>query len=154
MVATTELLERGARAWRPGPALAQAREHTAAVSTPERVYAVAGRVGGLDTNLTSVEALDAGASAWRPGPPLNEARGGIAGAAVAGAPCVAGGEAPTGTIASVECLMGDRWERRATLSTARHGLAAVSDGERLHVLAGGDQPGLFVTDVHEVLRLA
>lgn len=153
VVATTALLDRGARAWRPGPALGQAREHTAPVSTPERVYAVAGRVGGLDTNLVSVEILDAGASAWRAGPALNDPRGGIAGAAVAGSPCVVGGEAPSGTIASVECLRGERWERRATLSSARHGLAAVAVGGRLHVLAGGDQPGLFVTDVHEVLRL-
>lgn len=153
VVATTALLERGAQAWRAGPALSQAREHTAAVSTPERVYAVAGRVGGLDTNLTSVEILDAGAAVWRAGPALNEARGGIAGEAVAGLPCVAGGEAPSGTIASIECLMGDRWQRRATLSTARHGLAAVAVEGRLHVLAGGDRPGLFVTDVHEVFGL-
>lgn len=153
VVATSEVLERGARAWRGGPALGQAREHTAAVSTPERIYAVAGRVGGLDTNLVSVETLEAGAEAWRPAPPLNEARGGIAGAAVAGRPCVAGGEAPSGTIGSVECLAGDRWVRRATLATARHGLAVVGLGERLHVVAGGDRPGLFVSDIHEVLRL-
>lgn len=153
VVATTELLEAGTGQWRAGPALAQAREHTAAVSTPSRVYAVAGRLGGLDTNLSSVETLEAGAAAWRPGPDLNDARGGIAGAAVGEMPCVAGGEAPSGTIASVECLVEGRWRRLGTLSTARHGLAAVASGDHLHVIAGGPEPGLFVSDVHEVLRL-
>jgi hypothetical protein len=148
----TEVLTPGAGEWRPGPDLIEAREHLALAASGGRVYAIGGRVGGLESNLRSVESWNpAGPAGWRPEPALNDSRGGTAAAEVRGRPCVAGGEEPRGTIASVECLAADRWERVGTLATPRHGLAVVAIGDRLHVIGGGPTPGLSVSDAHESL---
>jgi hypothetical protein len=157
VLTSVELFVTGADAWRTFPPLRQPREHLAATGAGGRIYAVGGRVGGLETNLASVESIDPNAFApeWRDEPDLIEARGGIAAATIDRRPCVAGGEEPTGTIATVECLDGGRWRVVATLTEPRHGLGVVAgDDGRLHVLAGGPQPGLFVSTAHEVLTLA
>jgi hypothetical protein len=148
----TEVFTPGAPAWRPGPDLLEAREHLALASSGGRVYAIGGRVGSLESNLRSVESWDPSRDeGWRTEPMLNDSRGGTAAAEVRGRPCVAGGEEPTGTIASVECLAAERWERVATLATPRHGLAVVPVGDRLHVIGGGPTPGLSVSEAHEAL---
>jgi len=148
-LASTELLEPGATQWRPGPPMGEPREHVAAMSFGGRVFAVAGRVGSLSSNKATVESLDADAdvASWRAEPPLTKARGGTA----AAAGCVAGGEEDAGTIAPVECLRDGRWEVVAQLRRSRHGLAVVALGDDLHVIGGGERPGLFVSGAHEVL---
>jgi hypothetical protein len=151
--ASTESWSPGEASWRSGPDLAQAREHLAVASANGRVYAIAGRLGGLDTNLRSVESWDGAEPRWRSEPALAHARGGTSAATVTGVPCVAGGEEPRGTIGSVECLSGTRWDRVTSLSVARHGLAVAGLGSRLHVIAGGTQPGLHVSGTHEVLTI-
>lgn len=156
VLTSVELLVTGADSWRTFPPLRQPREHLAATGAGGRIYAIGGRVGGLETNLVSVESIDPNAFApeWRGEPDLTKARGGIAAATVDRRPCVAGGEEPTGTIDSVECLDGGRWRVVATLAEPRHGLGVVAgDDGRLHVLAGGPQPGLFVSTAHEVLTV-
>ena len=156
VVGTVELLVRGADSWRTFPSLRQPREHTAAAAAGGRVYAIAGRVGPMETNLTSVESIEPGAFSpeWRAEPELAESRGGTAAANVGRRVCVAGGEEPTGTIASIECLDDGRWRVVASLAEPRHGLGVVAGrGDRLHVLAGGPEPGLFVSTAHEVFDL-
>lgn len=156
---TAEVLLAGADRWRTAPSLAQPRDHTAAASAGGRVYAIAGRVASLESNLVSVESIDPSAFApeWREEPDLSSSRGGTAAATVGEddpVVCVAGGEEPTGTIASVECLAGGAWRTVAQLAEPRHGLGVVADDDgRLHVLAGGPEPGLFVSTAHEVLTL-
>jgi non-specific serine/threonine protein kinase len=68
----------------------------------------------------------------------------------------AGGEAPTGTIASVYGfdLRIRRWRRLPDLPTPRHGLGLAAVGGRVYALAGGAQPGLSVSDANEFLALA
>lgn len=142
--------------WRAGPAMTRPREHTAAAGSGGRIYAIAGRVGGLETNLDAVESLDPAATGagWRVEPALNKARGGIAAASAGGTVCVAGGEEPGATIAGVECLIDGEWRSVATLATPRHGLGVVAgNGKDLHVLAGGPEPGLFVSDAHEIISI-
>ena len=156
---STEVLLAGAEggAWRLGPDLSEPRDHLAAAVSGGRVYAIAGRQGSLESNLASVESWDPVADVgegWRSEPRLNDTRGGTSAAEVDGRPCVAGGEEPQGTIASVECLVGGRWERVATLRVPRHGLAVVGHVDGLHVIGGGPQPGLFVSTAHEVLGVA
>jgi N-acetylneuraminic acid mutarotase len=134
----------------PGPT---PREHLAAAALGGKVYAVAGRLGGLNSNQTLVESLTPGSRSWSTVPPLPEARGGTGAAAAAGRLVSVGGEEPAGTIASVYAydLDARRWERLPDLPTPRHGLAVVGIGPRVYVIAGGPRPGLFVSGANESL---
>lgn len=150
---SVEQFEPGATAWEYAPDLFEPREHLAVTMTGDRVLVMGGRRGGIDTNLRSVESWSPGEPSWRREVPLKKARGGTAAGVVDGTPCIAGGEEPGGTIAEVGCLVDGSWKTLATLSEPRHGLAVVGIGKRLHVIAGGPQPGLFVSAVHEVLAI-
>src|SRR6266545_5270784 len=134
----------------PGPT---PREHLAAASHDGRIYAIAGRTGGISENLTLLESLTPDARAWASLPPVPESRGGTGAAAVAGHVVSVGGEQPAGTIASVFAydLRARRWDRLPDLPTPRHGLAVVAVGRRVFVIAGGPRPGLFVSGVNESL---
>lgn len=150
----TEILESGASAWQPGADLSTEREHLAATGAGERAFAIAGRVGSLESNRDSVESMGLTDSDWTDEPKLNHTRGGIGAASPAGRPCVAGGEEPLGkTIAEIECFEDGRWVVVARLEVPRHGLAVVANGNRLHVIGGGPKPGLFVSDTHEAFDL-
>lgn len=154
-LARTEVLTPGQRSWTAGPDMTEPRDHLAAAGSGGRVFAIAGRLGGLDTNKATVESWDPGAGGgWRAEPRLNDTRGGTSATEAGGRPCVAGGEEPAGTIASIECLSGGRWSRVATLRTPRHGLGVAGVGDRLHVIAGGPEPGLFVSGAHEVFAIS
>ncbi|HEY3238773.1 MAG TPA: hypothetical protein VGL92_04345, partial [Acidimicrobiia bacterium] len=81
----TEILETGASAWQPGPNLTTAREHLAATAVVGdipalgaggRAFAIAGRVGSLESNRDSVESLGLTDTAWKAEPKLNHSRGG------------------------------------------------------------------------------
>ncbi len=149
----TEVLRRGAAAWEPGPDLPYPTEHLAATGAGGRAYAIAGRYRSLEGNLDLVSSFAPGERRWRNEPALRRTRGGIGAAAPGGHPCVAGGEAPDGTIGSVECLVDGRWRDVATLAVPRHGVAVVAVGGTLHVIGGGPQPSLFVSDAHEAFEL-
>jgi hypothetical protein len=150
----TEILQTGAAAWEPGPNLTTSREHLGATGAAGRAYAIAGRVGTLESNRDSVESLALTDTAWRAEPKLNHSRGGIGAAAPGDRPCVAGGEEPLGrTIGEIECLQDGRWVVVAHLEVPRHGLAVVAHGNRLHVIGGGPKPGLFVSNTHEAFDL-
>jgi hypothetical protein len=66
-----------------------------------------------------------------------------------------GGEAPSGTIASVFAfdLRERRWRRLADLPTPRHGLGVVAHVDRVYVVAGGPEPGLTTSGAVESLRI-
>ena len=153
----TEVLRLGASAWERGPDLPNPSEHLAATTgaTPNggRVYAIGGRFRNLEANLDTVYSFVPGERKWRTEPRLQQSRGGIGAAAPAGNPCVAGGEAPSGTVAPIECLVKGRWREFARLAVPRHGVGVVAVGGRLHVIGGGPKPGLFVSDAHEAFDL-
>lgn len=140
--------------WRvvPGP---RPREHLAATALGGRVYAVAGRLAGLDTNLTTIEAYDPRANRWRRLPDLPDARGGTGATAISGRIVSVGGESPGGTNASVWALWpgARRWTRLPNLPTPRHGLGVVALQGRVWAIAGGPQPGLTVSGAVESLRV-
>jgi hypothetical protein len=140
-----------ARSWESGPPLRVGREHLGGVGSSGRFWAVAGRRAGLATNLGVVESWAPGEGMWRREPDLRTARGGVAAGERGGEVCVAGGEEPEGTIPTVECLRGGRWQVVARLAVPRHGLAVVGLPDGLHVVAGGPRPGLTVSGVHELL---
>jgi N-acetylneuraminic acid mutarotase len=131
------------------------REHLGAAAVGGVVYAVAGRTGGLDTNLDVVEAYDPRANRWRAVPRVPGARGGTAAAAVAGRLVSAGGEEPGGTIRTVFAYnpATRRWTQLPSLTRPRHGLGLVGYRGRVYALAGGPQPGLTVSSSNQVLRL-
>ncbi len=148
------VLDLARRRWTtlPGPT---PREHLGVAALGRRVYAAGGRTAGFDTNLALVEAWEAG-HGWRTLPSLPSARGGTGLAASAGSIVSVGGEAPTGTIASVYRYRpgARRWTRLPDLPTPRHGLAAVGLGKTVYVIAGGPEPGLHVSDANESLALS
>jgi N-acetylneuraminic acid mutarotase len=132
------------------------REHLGVTALQGRVYAVAGRTGGLDSNLSLVESFNPGTRQWRRlarGVP--EPRGGTGAAAVNSRLVSVGGEAVNGTIASVYAfnLSTRRWNRLPDLPTPRHGLGVIGFQGRVYAIAGGEQPGLFVSGVNESIRV-
>jgi N-acetylneuraminic acid mutarotase len=140
------------RRWTEMPAPTP-RQHLAVTSTNGRIYAVAGRVSGLDTNMRTFESWAPGARTWRRLPPVPGARGGTGAAAAGGEIVSVGGEAPGGTVRSVYAytIATRRWRRLPDLPTPRHGLGIVAVGTRVYAIGGGPQPGLTVSDANEVL---
>jgi hypothetical protein len=147
---STEIFD-PATGWRPGPDLLEPRERLATAVVGSKVYAIAGRQGAGDS-LASVESFDLSTgTAWQAEAKLGTAREYPAGAAVAGRPCVTGGEIPYQDDPSAECLTGGRWEVAAEFEEPRHGLVAVAVGRRLHLIGGGSASGLYVSPAHVVL---
>jgi N-acetylneuraminic acid mutarotase len=131
------------------------REHLAVSAAGGRIYAVAGRLAGIDTNLKTFEAYLPSTRRWTKLAPVPGARGGT-GAAVAARTLVSvGGEEPQGTIRSVfgYDLIRRRWRRLADLPTPRHGLGVAAVGSRVYVIGGGTEPGLTVSGANESLSL-
>jgi hypothetical protein len=134
----------------PGPS---PREHLAAAAAGTRVYALAGRSAGIDTNTGRFEAYDPAKRRWSQLAPVPQARGGTGAAFVNGRIVSVGGERPQGTIRSVYAyeLATRRWRRLADLPTSRHGLGVVAYRSRVYVVAGGPEPGLTVSGAAESL---
>jgi N-acetylneuraminic acid mutarotase len=150
----TLVLDLRRRRWSriPGP---WHREHLAVTAAAGKVYAVAGRTAGFDTNTTIFESLAPPSRRWRPLPPVPSGRGGT-GAAVVGTTLVSvGGEAPQGTILTVfgVDLRSRTWRRLPDLPTPRHGLAVAATRGRVYAIAGGTTPGLATSGANEFLAL-
>jgi N-acetylneuraminic acid mutarotase len=142
------------KTWRtlPGPA---PRQHLAVTATRGRIYAVAGRVTGIETNFRLVESWAPGERRWRRETPVPGARGGTGAAAVGNTIVSVGGEAPGGTVRSVYAydVVRRRWSRLPDLPTPRHGLGVAALNGTVYVIGGGPQPGLFVSDANESLKI-
>ena len=142
------------RRWRriPGPT---PREHLAVVAANGRLYALAGRKRGLDTNVRLLETWRPGERKWTRLAPIPSPRGGTGAAVVERTIVSVGGEAPRGTIASVYAYNTStrRWRRLADLPTPRHGLGVVALKKRVYAIGGGPQPGLTVSSANEYLTL-
>jgi non-specific serine/threonine protein kinase len=136
--------------WAPGPT---PREHLAVTALGGRVYALAGRLGGIDTNLGALQSYVPGARRWADLPPIPHPRGGTGAAALGNRIVSVGGEEPGGTVASVYAydVAARRWDRLDDLPTPRHGLGVATLGGRVYVVGGGPRPGLFVSDANESL---
>jgi N-acetylneuraminic acid mutarotase len=132
-----------ARRWSrvPGPT---PREHLGVTSLGGRLYAVAGRKFGFDTNLDLFESYRPGARGWRRLARVPGKRGGTAAGAVGRSIVSIGGEATTGTIRTVFAynVVSRRWRRLPDLPSPRHGLGVVGANGRIYAIAGGLQPGL------------
>ncbi|MGH3102846.1 MAG: Kelch repeat-containing protein, partial [Gaiellaceae bacterium] len=143
-------LERRRWSTAPGPS---PREHLAAAAWNGRVYALGGRLAGIDTNLGTLQSFGPGARRWVALPPVPHPRGGTGAAALAGQIVSVGGEEPGTTIASVYAydIAARRWRRLDDLPTPRHGLGVAALAGRVYAIGGGPRPGLFVSDANESL---
>jgi hypothetical protein len=150
----TLVLDLRRRRWSalPGPT---PREHLAVTAAGGRLYALAGRTAGFDTNTTIFESLSPPERRWRRLPPVPAKRGGTGAAAVGTTIVSVGGEAPEGTIRSVYGfdLRRRRWRRLPDLPTPRHGLAVAALRGRVYAIAGGTTPGLATSGANEFLPL-
>lgn len=137
----------------PGPT---PREHLGVASLAGVVYAVAGRLSGLDTNVAHLESYRPGSRRWQRLPPVPGHRGGTGAAALRGLLVSVGGEEPQGTIGEVYAyrISERRWVRLDDLPTPRHGLGVVAFGGRVFVIGGGPEPGLTVSGANESLSVA
>ena len=125
------------RRWRtiPGPT---PREHLGVTAARGRVFVVAGRTAGFDTNMDLVEAYSPATGRWTTLPPVPGTRGGTSAASTGRYVVSAGGEATPGTIKEVYTLDLDtnRWRRLPDLPTPRHGLGVAYANGRVYVVAG------------------
>jgi N-acetylneuraminic acid mutarotase len=131
------------------------REHLGVTALGGKIYAVAGRTAGFDTNMRVVEVFNPRTGRWSKLPRVPGKRGGT-GAAGTGRWIVSvGGEAPSGTIRTVYRydVKRRRWSRLPNLPTARHGLGVAAVGGKVYVLGGGTSPGLSVSQANESLAV-
>ena len=143
-------LESGSWTEMPGPS---PREHLAVAAARGKVFALAGRHAGFDSNVRTFESYSPASRRWTRLASVPEARGGT-GAAAAGRLLVSvGGEEPAGTIRSVYGydLERRRWRRLPDLPTPRHGLGVAALGGRVYAVGGGTSPGLTVSGANESL---
>lgn len=117
------------------------REHLAAAELEGLIYVLGGR--WMSTDLTVVEIFDPQTGTWSSGPSLNRARSGFGAAVWRGRLVAAGGEliSDRSALSSVEMLGPEGWEESNSLPVPLHGMAVVSDGQRLFVLGGSRQGG-------------
>lgn len=150
----SDILAQRDHGWDTIGSLSKGREHLAAASDGAGLTMfLGGRVGGLQGNLATVDLVQDGDV--RSLADLPTPRGGVAAFWWPGVgACLAGGESPAGTNAQVECIGPDgRQTRLNDLAVARHGLGAVVLDRSAWTLLGGPEPGLFVSDVVEMLAL-
>ena len=131
------------------------REHLAVTAAGGRVYALAGRTAGLDTNRRTFESWAPGARRWTTLPRVPASRGGTGATAVGRTIVSIGGEQPGGTIGTVYAYDTStrRWRRLENLPTPRHGLGVVATGRSVYAIAGGPQPGLTTSGAVEFITL-
>jgi N-acetylneuraminic acid mutarotase len=131
------------------------REHLAATSDGAgRTWLMGGRLGTLDTNVTTVEIVEA--STVTLGPDLLTPRGGVAAFhhPAVGA-CLTGGEAPDRAFRTVECVADDGTVvALPDLLEPHHGHGAAVVGSVAYVVLGGPEPTLSAGSAVERLDLA
>ena len=152
--------------WDLLPGMPTFREHQAIGVLEGRIHVVGGRwpnplnpgatfmIGQLNTDAN--ECFDPGSMTWATRAPAPTSRGAGYGAVLGGLFYVAGGEVLDSpdrlTFGEVEAYdpRTNSWLIAPDLPTSRHGLAVVSDHERLFVLGGGPNAAWDQTDVVEV----
>jgi N-acetylneuraminic acid mutarotase len=97
---------------------------------------------------------------WTAVEPMPSKRSGIAAAAINNSFFVFGGEVfgGEGLIKTYDNneeydTQYGKWISQEPMPTSRHGLAAVSLGDRIFVIGGGPKPGLSVSDVIEIYTI-
>jgi N-acetylneuraminic acid mutarotase len=140
--------------WRTGPSMRVPRHHLAAAEVEGKIYAIGGR-NEQSFTLDTVEIFDLSTETWSDGPPLQVARSGHAAAAANGKIYVFGGEGSPyegGVFPEVEELdpLNGTWRFVARMPTPRHGIGAVTVGDRIYVPIGANEQGFHNVATFEV----
>jgi N-acetylneuraminic acid mutarotase len=154
LVDTTEVFD--GKQWTDGADIPTPREHLAAVSDGNYLYAVGGRALSPDKNSAALERYDPARDRWQRLPDMQTERGGLGAAIVGGQLFAVGGESPTRAFGEVETYSIARkaWSTAPSMRTARHGLVVAAIGRSLYSLGGAPRPGHASASASaEVLRL-
>ncbi len=134
-----------------------AREHIAAAGVNNTIYVVGGR-SPLDRNAHQ---WDSAAEIWIPLPQMNVARAGHAATDLGSRLVVFGGEGTSsnanaqGVFPQVEIYDPDtnRWTQIDDMDSPRHGIGAVTVGDRIYVPGGADRIAFGPVDTHDALEI-
>jgi len=155
VVATVEEYDPATNTWSTKSPMPTARRGLAAATANNKIYAIGGTLNSA-TSVATVEEYDPPTDTWRARSPMPTARGGLA-AAVVRLPFsgerihVVGGESfgeGSRTFDNNEAYdpVDDTWSTKAPMPLGRHGLAAQAIDDEVYVIAGGQTPGLSVSD--------
>ena len=141
LVPQTEIFD--GDSWQDAAELPTPREHLAAVSDRNFVYAVGGRELASDHNSGALERFDPVAGSWTRLPDMPTPSGSLGAAAVAGNLVTVGGEAPTDVIDEVQAfdLETEKWSSLPPMGTPRHGVSVAAIGATLYAADGALAPG-------------
>src|SRR6185436_5953248 len=120
---TTEVFD--GKQWSAGANIPTPREHLAATSDGDHLYAVGGRALSSDKNSAALERYEPDTDRWQRLPDMPLARGGLGAAIVDGHLLAVGGESPTRALGAVQSydIAREAWSRAPGMRTPRHGIA-------------------------------
>ncbi|MBV8160244.1 MAG: protein kinase, partial [Acidimicrobiia bacterium] len=142
------------RSWSDGPDLPTPRDHLAAASDGNFVYAVGGRQLSADRNVGDVDRYDPSAGSWTRLPDMPTPRGDLGASVIGGRLVAIGGESATEIFPTVESfdISAQRWSGLPPMLTPRHGITAATVGDSVFALDGATIPSHgTATTVAEVL---
>jgi serine/threonine protein kinase/N-acetylneuraminic acid mutarotase len=154
LVDATEVFD--GKRWSTGANIPTPREHLAAASDGDFVFAVGGRALSPDKNSAALERYDPASDRWQRLPDMPTARGGLGAAIADGHLLAVGGETPTRVLGQVESysLASKSWSRAPSMRTPRHGIAVAAIERSLYSLGGAPRPGhASASGTTEVLSL-
>ncbi len=129
--------------WKPAADIPTPREHLAAASDGDYVYAIGGRDLDAGKNSAAFQRYDPDTDRWERLPDMPEELGGLGAAYVEGRIVAVGGETSTDVLDTtlVYDLAERSWSRGPSLGTARHGMAVVGFGDTVYALDGARVAG-------------
>ena len=141
LVAGSEVFD--GETWKPAADIPTPREHLAAASDGDYVYAIGGRDLDAGKNTAAFERYDPDTDRWERLPDMPEELGGLGAAYVEGRIVAVGGETSTDVLDTtlVYDIAERTWTRGPSLGTARHGMAVVGFGDTVYALDGARVAG-------------
>lgn len=138
--------------WRTADPITSGRDHLAAATIGDVIYAAGGRAGSLVYNLDELEILRPSGREWEQGAHMPAKRSSVGAAGLGGLLYVFGGEAPSVTYGDVFVYdpQTDHWKVADHMPTPRHSFAHAAADGRIFVIGGGRRSGFSVSDLVEV----
>jgi N-acetylneuraminic acid mutarotase len=141
--------------WTTGPAPPTLREHLSVVVHRGLIYAIGGRTGDPNTNMSVMERFDPATERWRRLPSMPTPRSGHASAVTkSGFIVTLGGEYAGGIFATNEAydLKNRRWRTLPPMTSERTGLGIAAVGTKIFTFYGAAPEGYL--DVTQSMDLA